>query len=84
MWGRGTGLRREDILHAVPLVSVMVLKGCVLALLTVMIVGVELNSLCQAALVMYQAIKEKHTTHNSFYTAISPYIKPTEAFVLVY
>lgn len=42
-WGE-RGLRREDILHAVPLVCVMVLKGCVLVLLTVMIVGVELNS----------------------------------------
>ncbi len=41
MWGREKGLRREDILHAVPLVCVMVLKGFVLVLLTVMIVGVE-------------------------------------------
>lgn len=41
------GLRRKDILQAVPLVCVMVPKGCVLALLTVMIVGVELNSPCQ-------------------------------------
>lgn len=60
--GRGKGLRREDILHAVPLECVMVLKGCVLVLLTVMVVGVELNSPCQAALVTYWVIKEKHTT----------------------
>lgn len=84
MWGREKGLRREDILHAVPLVCVMVLKGFVLVLLTVMIVGVELNSPCQAALVMYWAIKKKDTTHKSSYTAISQHIKPSEAFVLVY
>lgn len=65
-------MRREDILHAVPLVCVMVLKGCVLVLLTVMIVGAELNSPCQAALVMCWAGEEKkhstHThTHNSSY-----------------
>lgn len=50
MWRREKGLRREDILHAVPLVCVMVLKDRVLVLLTVMVVGVELNSPCQAAL----------------------------------
>lgn len=84
MWGREKGLRREDILHAVPLACVMVLKGFVLVLLTAMIVGVELNSPCQAALVMCWAIKEKHTTRKSSYAAIPQHIKPAEAFVLVY
>lgn len=65
-------MRREDILHAVPLVCVMVPKGCVLVLLTVMIVGVELNSRCQAALVMYWAIHDRDTTHSSSYTVLSP------------
>lgn len=59
---REKGLRREDILHAVPLVCVMVLKGCVLVLLTVMVVGVELNSPCQPMLVTHWTIKDKHTT----------------------
>lgn len=84
MWGREKGLCREDILHAVPLVCVMVLKGCVLVLLTVMIVGVELNSPCQAAAVMYRAIKERRAADSSSHTAISQRVKPSEAFVLAY
>lgn len=81
---REKGLRREDILHAVPLVCVMVLKGCILVLLTVMVVGVELNSPCQAAPVTYWAIKEKHSTHSSSYTAILRHVTPARAFVLLY
>lgn len=73
------GLRRKDILQAVPLVCVMVPKGCVLVLLTVMIVGVELNSPCQKVLVT----SERHSTDNSYHTAISQHIKPTKIFVLL-
>lgn len=79
MWRREKGLRREDILHAVPLVCVMVLKDGVLVLLTVMVVGVELNGPRQAALGTYWPIKQKHT---------SPLIQPyrymsNQTFVLV-
>lgn len=61
--GREKGLHREDIIHSVPLVCVMVLKGCVLMLLTVMVVGVELNSPCLAGLVTYWTKKQK--THHT-------------------
>lgn len=73
------GLRRKDILQAVPLVCVMVPKGCVLVLLTVMIVGLELNSPCQKVLV----VSKRHTPDNCYHTAISQHIKPTKFFVLL-
>lgn len=82
--GREKCLRREDILHSVPLVCVMVLKGCVLMPLTVMVVGVELNRPCQAGPVTYWAMKQKHTTLNSPDVGISQHIKPTQDIALLY